>query len=109
MNLKSPDASWEMFLQVLEDEVKFNESSGAQVSYISKQVTIEPPRHKNLSEPPTKFAFANYQVTFFERFLVGPNRCCLVLINNRSLMLMNEEMTSIHERINFSRDFGKQY
>lgn len=96
-----------MFLQVLEDEVKFNEGSSTQVSYISKQISIEPPKHRNLSEAPTKFVFANYQMTFFERFSIGTNKCCLVLINNRSLMLMNEEMTSIHQRLDFSREFGK--
>ena len=85
-----------MFLQVLEDEVKFNENSNSQISYISKQISVEPPKHKNLSEVPTKFAFSNYQLTYFERLMIGPSKYSLVLINNRSLMLMNEEMDSVH-------------
>jgi hypothetical protein len=40
VNLKRPEATWEMFLQVLEEEVKQNDETDYKISYTSKNIQI---------------------------------------------------------------------
>lgn len=57
----------------------------------------------------TKFFFQSYQPTFFERLELRGEKCSLMLIDNQIMALLNEDMTKVHKRIDFSREFGKQF
>ena len=57
----------------------------------------------------TKFFYPSYELTFFERLELRGEKCSLMLIDNKTMVLMNEDMTKVHKRIDFSREFGKQF
>jgi hypothetical protein len=71
-----------MFLQVLEQEVMYNETHETKVSYTSKNIEIKFVQKVNLSAEPTKFFLQGYEPTFFEKLQLKDEKCCLILTDN---------------------------
>lgn len=103
------NVSWEIFLQVLEEEVNSNDLKPTVdvIDYNSKTIFLKNPVRKNLSEPPTKFFHPQYTLDFCEFIEVEGFKVSLAIINHSTLAVMDTHFTQLHTSVDFSRDFQK--
>ena len=110
INDENTPVSWEIFLQVLEAEMNFidEKGGGSEIDYGSKTIYLrEPAIVKNMSQQPTKFFHPQYQLKFCEYITLANHKLAIVVVNKSTLCLMNDSMSKIFARVNFSRDFGR--
>lgn len=101
--------SWEIFLQVLEEEINRNDLKSGEngVEYGSKTIFLKTPLKKNLSVQPTKFFHPQYSIDFCEFIEVQGFKVTLLVINSSSLAIVDKDFSQLLNSVTFSRDFKK--
>lgn len=99
--------SWEIFLQVLEEEINFTESKNDSLDYSGKTIYLKPPIIRDLSAQPTKFFHAQYSLDFCEFIELNGTKVVIMVVNHSTLALLNDNFTEVLSSVTFSRDFQK--